>query len=80
MCQKQFDQILLLRDHIETHRNDENTFDCPHCHRKFVKYSVIRKHIRAHHCERTHNCQFCVKRFSTVDKLRMHLLRHSDYK
>ncbi|XP_012252627.2 PR domain zinc finger protein 10 isoform X2 [Athalia rosae] len=80
MCRQLFDQVLMLKDHIETHRSEDGTFNCPHCPRSFTKYSVIRKHIRAHHCERKHKCQFCTKRFPTVDKLRMHLLRHSDHR
>ncbi|KAF7992656.1 hypothetical protein HCN44_005000 [Aphidius gifuensis] len=81
MCRKLFNQILQLKDHIETHRNDDNTFNCPYCLRqKFLKYSVIRKHILAYHCERKHKCQYCSKTFPTIDKLRMHLLRHSDYR
>ena len=80
MCKELYNQILTLKDHVETHRNQDDTFSCPHCQRSFTKYSVIRKHIRAHHCERKHKCTFCVKRFPTVDKLRMHLLRHSDHR
>jgi len=80
MCRQLFRQGTMLKDHVETHRNQDGIFSCPHCQRTFIKYSVIRKHIRAHHCERKHKCQHCAKRFPTVDKLRMHLLKHSDHR
>jgi len=80
MCKQLFRQGTMLKDHVETHRNQDGIFSCPHCQRTFIKYSVIRKHIRAHHCERKHKCQHCAKRFPTVDKLRMHLLKHSDHR
>ena len=80
MCRQLFSQSIMLKDHIETHKNENGTFSCPYCQRIFIKYSVIRKHIRAHHCERKHKCQICAKRFATVDKLQMHLLKHSDHR
>lgn len=80
MCRQLFNQSITLKDHIETHKNEDGTFSCPYCQRIFIKYSVIRKHIRAHHCERKHKCQICAKRFATVDKLQMHLLKHSDHR
>lgn len=80
MCRQLFRQGTMLKDHVETHRNQDGIFNCPHCQRTFIKYSVIRKHIRAHHCERKHKCQYCAKRFPTLDKLRMHLLKHSDHR
>lgn len=80
MCRQLFSQSISLKDHIETHKNEDGTFSCPYCQRIFIKYSIIRKHIRAHHCERKHKCQICAKRFATVDKLQMHLLKHSDHR
>lgn len=80
MCRQLFSQSVTLKEHIETHKKEDGTFSCPYCQRIFIKYSVIRKHIRAHHCERKHKCQICAKRFATVDKLQMHLLKHSDHR
>lgn len=80
MCRQLFSQSIALKDHIETHKKEDGTFSCPYCQRIFIKYSVIRKHIRSHHCERKHKCQVCSKRFATIDKLQMHLLKHSDHR
>nr|CAH7762289.1 unnamed protein product [Callosobruchus chinensis] len=94
-CNKRFLNNSALACHVKTHFagkkifecpickesfDHNNSFTCPHCMKVFKKYSIIRKHIRAFHCDRTHDCPHCTKNFPTIDKLRMHLLRHSDHR
>lgn len=80
ICLEKFPHVLQLKSHVAVHATDGGRYTCPHCNKVFGKYGVVRKHIRAFHCERRHQCSHCPMRFPSLDKLRMHQLRHSDHK
>ncbi|XP_023951759.1 zinc finger protein 227 [Bicyclus anynana] len=73
-CNKKFDVISRLNDHIVTHTK-EKKFYCEKCGGKFVTHKSLINHIRLHTGERPYPCSLCDQSFLSASRRLEHQKR-----
>lgn len=84
-CLKSFRLATELNAHVPMHITttsgtppNNNTYDCPHCQKKFKEYPLLRHHVKSYHNHVKHPCPECGRDFKSRTKLKHHRLSHSD--
>ena len=54
----------------------ERPFECEFCHRKFIRATHLRRHMRIHTGEKPFACHICGRRYARGDYLRAHIHAH----
>lgn len=75
VCQKLFEKMKELRDHLLVHYNTKG-YVCDFCNKTFSSSSHLRRHVMIHTGERPHKCDFCGEGFIQAVQLRVHKHRH----
>nr|XP_026484069.1 zinc finger protein 26-like [Vanessa tameamea] len=73
-CNKKFDAISRLKDHIVKHTKERN-FHCNLCDGQFVTYPALVYHIRLHTGERPFPCDLCDESFLSASRRMEHKKR-----
>lgn len=76
VCQKLFEKMKELRDHLLVHYNTKG-YVCDFCNKTFSSSSHLRRHVMIHTGERPHKCDYCGEGFIQAVQLRVHKQRHS---
>ncbi|XP_026732017.1 zinc finger protein 501-like [Trichoplusia ni] len=81
VCGKGFTTAVILRAHLETHKeNRERRFTCEHCGKKFFTNTILLSHVSRRHSGRRFICQICSFPFTDKYNLAKHLLIHDGKK
>ena len=67
-----------FRKHKQMHEEEKTrqTYDCPHCNKKFKREYQLTEHVADYHEGRKSICTICCREFSTVAGLRFHMNTH----
>ncbi|ELU04920.1 hypothetical protein CAPTEDRAFT_168004 [Capitella teleta] len=82
-CQREFDSIKLLNNHVARVHQESSSFKphiCGVCSKAFLTASKLKEHCVTHSGERPHQCPTCAKTFALPSNLKMHLRLHSNEK
>lgn len=70
ICGQQFKCSTSLYLHQYTHR--ENSFECPHCQKKFSRPQGLKNHIDSVHLQKKHFCPECNEPFASYTGMMKH--------
>ncbi|KAH8851201.1 Zinc finger protein 236 [Schistosoma japonicum] len=83
-----FDQLIyqisteqpLIKDSSHTpkskHKRQKAPYSCPVCHKKFIKPSLLKRHMTIHTKDKSYECALCHARFTQKSSAKTHILLH----
>lgn len=77
ICNITFDDNDLFRKHIETSHEEEKSFQCSSCGKRFSSKNSLKLHLRVHTGEKPYECQYCSWKFHKKGQLVVHIYRHT---
>uniref|UniRef100_A0A1A9ZVK5 LNR domain-containing protein n=1 Tax=Glossina pallidipes TaxID=7398 RepID=A0A1A9ZVK5_GLOPL len=77
-CNRVFADRQSMRNHflIKHQKDEDKTFTCHQCPKKFVRKYLLEQHKMFAHGDRTTTCKSCNKRFDTAAQLSTHTKEH----
>ena len=77
-CEANFKRKTDLNIHIKVHHNDQESFSCEKCPKKFKYEKTLKQHKLEKHGpkERNFECPICGKTFTAKRNMRRHQLAH----
>lgn len=79
ICDKPFDDVALLNEHIKLH-NETKPHICRFCGKAFTVPSGLAVHERTHTGEKPYKCQYCDRAFSHSSNMKVHVRTHTGEK
>lgn len=62
--------------HLKTHNEEEETYACAECDKKFKYESLLDDHMRTHTQELVYKCAICRNAFRSSSELVQHMKEH----
>ncbi|KAK4473812.1 hypothetical protein MN116_003146 [Schistosoma mekongi] len=58
------------------HKRQKAPYSCPVCHKKFIKPSLLKRHMIIHTKDKSYECALCHARFTQKSSAKTHILLH----
>lgn len=76
-CQINYDSKAGLKEHMATHKSDDDISTCPVCLKKFSCPNSLKRHMLVHTGTKPYVCEICDRRFSQSSILKRHKFTHN---